>query len=55
MFHIWGWLNFDPTFAVLPKEKINLHLGLSPWFKGSVTLFWPFYHLMPQFCGSTFH
>ena len=48
-------LILDPTFAVLPKEKINLHLGLSPWFKGSATLFWPFYHLMPQFCGSTFH
>ena len=24
-------------------------------YKGEATLFWPFYHLKPQFCGSTFH
>ena len=45
----------DPVIEVLPVDKINLHLGLSPWYKGSATLFWPFYHLEPQFCGSTFH
>jgi hypothetical protein len=48
-------LILDPVFDVLPKNKINLHLGLSPWYKGGATLFWPFYHLEPQFCGSTFH
>lgn len=45
----------DPILSVLPKNKVNLHLGLSPWYKGSATLFWPFYHLSPQFCGITFH
>ena len=48
-------LIFCPVINVLPKDKINLHLGLSPWYKGGATLFWPFYHLEPQFCGSTFH
>ena len=48
-------LILDPVIDVLPKDKINLHLGLSPWYKGGATLFWPFYHLEPQFCGSTFH
>ncbi len=48
-------LILDPVIDVLPKDKINLHLGLSPWYKGEATLFWPFYHLEPQFCGSTFH
>ena len=48
-------LILDPVFDLLPENKINLHLGLSPWYKGGATLFWPFYHLVPQFCGSTFH
>jgi folate-dependent phosphoribosylglycinamide formyltransferase PurN len=34
---------------------INLHLGLSPRYRGSATLFWPFYFLEPQFAGCTFH
>ena len=48
-------LILDPVIDVLPKNKINLHLGLSPWYKGAATLYWPFYHLQPQFCGVTFH
>ena len=48
-------LILDPVIDELPADKINLHLGLSPWYKGGATLFWPFYHLKPQFCGSTFH
>jgi hypothetical protein len=27
----------------LPYHTLNMHLGLSPWYKGSATLFWPFY------------
>lgn len=45
----------DPVFSCLPDNKINMHLGLSPWYKGSATLFWPFYFLQPQFAGVTFH
>lgn len=48
-------LILEPVINVLPVNKINLHLGLSPWYKGAATLFWPFYHLQPQFCGVTFH
>jgi len=40
---------------ILPRLTINLHLGLSPWYKGAATLFWPFFHLEPQMAGSTFH
>jgi|688.fasta_scaffold122227_2 folate-dependent phosphoribosylglycinamide formyltransferase PurN len=40
---------------LIDKKNINLHLGLSPWYKGSATLFWPFYFLQPHFCGATFH
>lgn len=45
----------EPVINALPRHKINLHLGLSPWFKGDATLYWPFYHLIPQYCGITFH
>lgn len=48
-------LILDPVIDNLPKDRINLHLGLSPWYKGAATLFWPFYNLKPQFCGVTFH
>jgi len=45
----------EPVFNILPDYKINLHLGLSPWYRGSATLFWPFYYLKPQFAGLTLH
>lgn len=45
----------NPVLECLPKDKVNLHLGLSPWYKGGATLYWPFYHLQPQFAGVTFH
>ena len=48
-------LILNPVINELPSNKINLHLGLSPWYKGAATLFWPFYYLQPQFCGITFH
>ena len=44
-----------PLLEILPENKINLHLGLSPWYKGAATLFWPFYFLQPQYSGVTFH
>lgn len=45
----------DPVFSILPVWKINVHLGLSPWYKGAATLFWPFYYLEPQYSGATIH
>ena len=41
--------------GVLPELSINLHLGLSPRYRGAATLFWPFYFLEPQWAGCTFH
>ncbi|MBE1302176.1 MAG: hypothetical protein GJ680_19990 [Alteromonadaceae bacterium] len=40
---------------VLPEWKINLHGGLSPFYKGSATLMWPFYMQQPELAGATFH
>jgi folate-dependent phosphoribosylglycinamide formyltransferase PurN len=44
-----------PLISALPKNTFNLHLGLSPWYRGAATLFWPFYLLEPQFAGITIH
>jgi len=49
-----GLIKF-PIIGALPFYKLNLHLGLSPWYRGSATLFWPFYFLQPQFAGATLH
>jgi hypothetical protein len=45
----------EPLASALPKDTINLHLGLSPRYRGAATLFWPFYFLEPNFAGTTFH
>lgn len=45
----------EPVMSSLPQDRLNLHLGLSPWYRGAATLFWPFYNLQPQFAGSTLH
>ena len=45
----------DPLLSVLPKHSINLHGGLSPRYRGTATMFWPFYFLEPNHVGSTFH
>jgi methionyl-tRNA formyltransferase len=45
----------DPLFSSLPCPALNLHLGLSPRYRGDATLFWPFYFLEPAYAGSTLH
>ena len=41
----------SPVLEILPDETFNVHLGLSPWYRGSATLFWPFYFMEPQWAG----
>lgn len=45
----------EPLVSALPAHAVNLHLGLSPRYRGAATLFWPFYFLEPTFAGTTFH
>lgn len=44
-----GWL------TAFPRRIINLHLGLSPFYRGSATLFWPFYFQELECLGTTIH
>ena len=37
------------------KKIVNIHLGLSPYYRGSATLFWPFVYRELQYLGTTIH
>lgn len=45
----------DTILDMYPNRAWNIHGGLSPWFKGNITLFWPFYFLRPNWAGMTIH
>lgn len=34
---------------------INIHLGLSPYYRGAGTNFWPLVNGEPEYCGATIH
>lgn len=44
-----GWL------TKFKNRIINLHLGYSPRYRGSATLFWPFVHDELEYVGATIH
>jgi folate-dependent phosphoribosylglycinamide formyltransferase PurN len=45
----------EETLGRAPGRRWNLHGGLSPWYRGGITLFWPSYLLEPQMTGMTVH
>ena len=45
----------DPILSAYKNKIINLHLGLSPYYKGAATLFWPIAYNEIQCIGTTFH
>jgi phosphoribosylglycinamide formyltransferase 1 len=50
----YGCSIISPKFINKFKNKIfNIHLGLSPYYKGAGTNFFPFVNNELQFCGST--
>lgn len=52
----YGSMILSRTFlSHLPPWCINLHGGLSPWYRGSATLLWPLYFQQPELLGITFH
>lgn len=42
-------------FKKFEDRIINLHLGMSPYYRGSATLFWPFYNNDLEYLGITIH
>ena len=45
----------DPLLSHFQNKMINLHLGLSPYYRGSATSFWPLVFGEPECVGSTVH
>lgn len=43
------------VIRLFPKGILNLHLGLSPEYKGSNCIEWPLYHGNPEGVGATVH
>lgn len=44
-----------PLLAPDRWTMINLHLGLSPWYRGTATNFYPLLNEEPEFVGATIH
>jgi methionyl-tRNA formyltransferase len=45
----------SPWLERFSGTMVNLHLGLSPYYRGSGTNFWPLYDERPAFVGATVH
>lgn len=45
----------DEIIDMFNGRALNIHGGLSPWYKGAATMFWPFYFLEPNYVGTTIH
>ncbi len=45
----------DETIKICENGILNMHLGLSPYYRGSGTNFWPLYNNEPQYVGVTIH
>jgi folate-dependent phosphoribosylglycinamide formyltransferase PurN len=45
----------DAIIDLFPRRIINMHLGLSPYYRGSATNFWPLYDNKLEYVGVTIH
>jgi len=45
----------DDVLGLAPGRAVNLHLGLSPWYRGSGTNFHPLADGLPECVGATVH
>jgi len=52
---LFGTRVLDCTWLNSFNNIINLHLGLSPYYRGSATLFWPFVDEQLYCIGTTLH
>ena len=45
----------QPLIDAFAGNVINIHLGLSPYYRGAGTNFWPLVNREPEYCGATIH
>ncbi len=44
----------EPLLSRFAGRFLNVHLGLSPYYRGSGTNYWPLVHGQPEYVGATF-
>lgn len=44
----------EPLLSAFEKRFLNVHLGLSPYYRGSGTNYWPLVNGEPEYVGATF-
>jgi hypothetical protein len=49
--YIKGWL----IDFLVQKKTINIHMGVSPYYRGSACNFWALFDQRPEYVGSTIH
>jgi folate-dependent phosphoribosylglycinamide formyltransferase PurN len=52
---VFGTNILKPEILRACKKIINIHLGLSPYYNGSSTNFWPMYEMKYEYVGVTVH
>ena len=52
---VYGTSLLNNTILNNNKKFVNIHLGLSPYYKGMACTLWPFYNKEPQYVGVTVH
>ncbi len=45
----------EPLLSAWPDRMINMHLGLSPYYRGTGTNFYPLLNGEPEYVGATIH
>lgn len=45
----------EPLLSRYAERVVNVHLGLSPYYRGSGTNFWPLVRRVPECVGATIH
>ncbi len=50
-----SYIKKDLIEFLINKKAINIHMGISPYYRGNDCNFWALYDNNPQFVGSTIH
>jgi folate-dependent phosphoribosylglycinamide formyltransferase PurN len=45
----------EPLLSAFAGRLLNIHLGLSPYYRGAGTNFWPLVNREPEYVGATIH
>lgn len=52
-FAVYGTGLIKEELLSFPQPYINIHLGLSPYYRGMATTFWPYHSKEPEYVGVT--